>query len=125
MSCRWRLLGGRPEMLPTRSPRSSVRTAATLRVARLCRYLLENSATEFPASNFNAAFACLSGEPRQTKNLVTYERLDARVSANGAVGVREEVEVWLELKPNAENGTMQLDVGVTVPPPHTTAAAPN
>jgi len=47
----------------------------------------------------------------QTKNYVTYERLDARVSAYGASGVRENVEVWLEFKPNTVNGTMQLDIG--------------
>ncbi|MEO8035713.1 MAG: hypothetical protein ABI837_14855 [Acidobacteriota bacterium] len=84
--------------------------------ARLCRYLLKNSATEFPTNNFHAAFACLSGVPQQTKNFVTYERLEARVSANGAVGVREQVEVWLEFKPNTVTGTMQLDIGVTAAP---------
>ena len=80
---------------------------------RLCRYLMEHSSTEFSQFNFLAAFACLSGIPEQTKNYVTYERLDARVSAYGAVGVRDNVELSLEFKPNTENDTMQLDIGAT------------
>jgi hypothetical protein len=44
---------------------------------------------------------------------VTYERLDARVSAYGAVGVRDNVKLSLEFKPNTANGTMQLDIGAT------------
>jgi hypothetical protein len=44
---------------------------------------------------------------------VTYERLDVRVSAYGAVGVRGNVELSLEFKPNRENGTMQLNIGAT------------
>ena len=79
--------------------------------ARLCRYLMEHSATEFSDNNFRDAFACLSGIPEQTKNYVTYERLDVRVSAYGAVGVRDNVQLSLEFKPNTANGTMQLDVG--------------
>jgi hypothetical protein len=81
--------------------------------ARLCRYLMEHSATEFSDNNFRAAFACLSGIPEQTKNYVSYERLEARVSAYGAVGVRDRVELSLEFKPNKVNGTMQLDIGAT------------
>ena len=81
--------------------------------ARLCRYLVGHSATEFSDSNFFAAFACLSGIPDQTKNYVRYERLEARVSAYGAVGVRDRVEVSLEYKWNEVNGTMQLDIGAT------------
>lgn len=81
--------------------------------ARLCQYLMEHSETEFSHYNFRAAFACLSGIPMQTKNYVTYERFDARVSAYGAVGVRENVELSLEFKPNTANGTMQLDIGAT------------
>jgi hypothetical protein len=81
--------------------------------ARLCRYLMEHSAAEFPHNNFRAAFACLSGIPAQTRNYVSYERLDARVSAYGAVGVRDDVELSLEFKPNPVNGTMQLDIGAT------------
>lgn len=81
--------------------------------ARLCRYLMENSATEFSDNNFRAAFACLSGIPEQTKNYVSYERLEVRVSAYGALGVREGVNVSLEFKPNEVNGTMQLDIGAT------------
>jgi len=81
--------------------------------ARLCRYLMENSAIEFSHNNFLAAFSCLSGIPQQTKNYVTYERLDARVSVYGAVGVHDNVELSLDFKPNAANGTMQLDIGVT------------
>lgn len=79
--------------------------------ARLCRYLLEHSEVEFSHNNFRAAFACLSGVPEHTKNYVTYERLDVRVSAYGAVGVRDQVELSLEFKPNTVNGTMQLDIG--------------
>jgi hypothetical protein len=75
---------------------------------------MEHSATEFSDNNFRAAFACLSGSiPEQTKNYVTYERLDARVSAYGAVGVRDNVKLSLEFKPNTANGTMQLDIGAT------------
>jgi hypothetical protein len=84
--------------------------------ARLCRYLMEHSAAEFSDNNFHAALACLSGSiPEQTKNYVTYERLDARVSAYGAVGVHENVKLSLEFKPNTANGTMQLDIGATAP----------
>jgi hypothetical protein len=84
--------------------------------ARLCRYLVENSAAEFADNNFHTAFACLSGTiPRQTRNYVTYERLDIRVSAYGATGVRDDVKVSLEFKPNTTNGTMQLDIGATAP----------
>lgn len=81
--------------------------------ARLCRYLLENSAAEFPVNNFRAAFACLSGIPAQTENYVTYERLDVRVSTDGAVGVGDNVRLSLEFKPNETNGTMQLDIEAT------------
>jgi len=81
--------------------------------ARLCGYLIEHSAAEFSDNNFRAAFACLSGTPEQTKNDVTYERLEVRVSAYGAVGVRDGVEVSLELKPNEVNGTMQLDISAS------------
>jgi hypothetical protein len=84
--------------------------------ARLCQYLAAHSATEFSENNFRAAFACLSGTtPEQTKNYVSYERLDVRLSAYGAVGVRDEVEVSLEFKPNRDNGTMQLDIGAKAP----------
>ncbi len=38
-----------------------------------------------------------------------------RVAAYGAVGVRAEVEVPLEFKPNKDNGTMQLDIGAKAP----------
>jgi hypothetical protein len=79
--------------------------------ARLCRYLVQHSSTEFSDNNFRAALACLSNVPVHTKNYVTYERLDARVSAYGAAGVRENVELWLEFKPNTVHGTMQLDIG--------------
>jgi hypothetical protein len=79
--------------------------------APLCRYLVQHSSTEFSDNNFRSAFACLSNVPMQTKNYVRYERLDARVSAYGAAGVREDVELWLEFKPNPANGTMQLDIG--------------
>ncbi len=81
--------------------------------ARLCRYLMEHSATEFADNNFHTAFACLSGITKQTRNYVTYERLDVRVSAYGAAGVRDNVKVSLEFKPNTTNGTMQLDIGAT------------
>jgi len=81
--------------------------------ARLCRYLMEHSAAEFSHNNFLAAFACLSGIPEQTKNYVNYERLEARVSAYRAVGVRDGVELSLEFKSNKINGTMQLDIGAT------------
>jgi hypothetical protein len=81
--------------------------------ARLCRYLLEHSATEFSDNNFHPAFACLSGVPEQTKNYVTYERLDVRVSGDGAVGVRDGVELSLEFKPNNLNDTMQLIIEAT------------
>jgi hypothetical protein len=81
--------------------------------ARLCGYLLENSATEFSYYNFLAAFACLSGSPDQPKNHVAYHRLEIRVSAYGAIGVREGVELSLDFKPNEVNGTMQLDIGAT------------
>jgi hypothetical protein len=74
---------------------------------------LEHSATEFSDSNFHAAFACLTGVPEQTKNYVTYERLDVRVSGDGAVGVRDGVELSLEFKPNNINGTMQLIIEAT------------
>jgi hypothetical protein len=80
---------------------------------RLCRYLLEHSATEFATNNFRDAFACLSGIPFQTKNYVTYERLDVRVSAYDAVGVRSDVELSLEFKPNDVDGTMQLVIGAS------------
>jgi hypothetical protein len=79
--------------------------------ARLCRYLVQHSFTEFSHENFRSSLACLSNVPLQTKNYVTYERLDARVSAYGAAGVRENVEVWLEFKPNTIHGTVQLDIG--------------
>jgi hypothetical protein len=75
---------------------------------------MEHSATEFPADNFRAAFACLSGIPEQTN--VSYERLEVRVSAYGAVGVRDGVEVSLEFKPNTVDGTMQLDIAAAAPP---------
>ena len=81
--------------------------------ARLCRYLVEHSAIEFSDHNFHAAFACLSGIPEQTTNYGRYERLEARVSAYGAVGVRDRVELSLDFKPNEVNGTMQLDIGAT------------
>jgi hypothetical protein len=75
---------------------------------------MEHSATEFADNNFHTAFACLSGSiPKQTRNYVTYERLDVRVSAYGAAGVRDSVKVSLEFKPNTTNGTMQLDIGAT------------
>lgn len=76
---------------------------------------MEHSSTEFADNNFRAALACLSGVPEQTKNYVTYERLDARVSAYGAVSVRDNVELSLEFRPNEANGTMQLDIGATAP----------
>lgn len=81
--------------------------------ARLCRYLVENSETEFSSNNFRAAFACLSGIPMQTRNFVTYERLDVRASAYGAIGVRDGVKLSLEFKPNEANGTMQLIIRAT------------
>ena len=81
--------------------------------ARLCQYLMEHSATEFSHNNFRETFACLSGIPEQTRNYVRYERFEARVSAYGAVGVRDGVEVSLEFKSNKVNGTMQLDIGAT------------
>jgi len=81
--------------------------------ARLCRYLVEHSATEFSDNNFRTAAACLSGIPAQTRNFVTYERLDVRISAYGAVGVRHDVELSLDFKPNEVNGTMQLMIGAT------------
>ena len=81
---------------------------------RLCRYLVENGAVEFSHNNFLAAFACLSGIPEQTnRNYVTYERLEVRVSAYGAVGVSDRIELSLEFKPNKVNGTMQLDIGAS------------
>jgi len=83
---------------------------------RLCRYLVEHSATEFPDNNFRAAFACLSGTPAQTRNYVTYERLDIRVSAYGGIHVRDDVEVSLELKPNTANGTNQLVIAAKALP---------
>jgi hypothetical protein len=79
--------------------------------ARLCRYLVDHSATEFSVNNFRAAFACLSGVPAQTRNYVSYDRLDVRVSAYEAVGVRQDVELSLDFKPNTVNGTMQLVIG--------------
>jgi hypothetical protein len=81
--------------------------------ARLCRYLVEHSETEFSPNNFRAALACLSGTPEETGNYVEYERLEARVSAYDAVGVRDGVKVSLEFKPNPVHGTMQLDIGAT------------
>ena len=80
---------------------------------RLCQYLLEHSATEFSENNFREAFACLSRIPVQTKNYVTYERLEAKVSAYDAVGVHEGVELSLEFKPNEVNGTIRLIIGAT------------
>ena len=77
---------------------------------------MEHSSTEFSDNNFHEALACLSGSiPEQTKNYVTYERLDVRVSAYGLVGMRDNVKVSLEFKPNTANGTMQLDIGATAP----------
>lgn len=74
---------------------------------------MEHSATEFSDNNFRAAFACLSGIPEQTKNYVTYERLEVRVSGYQAVGVRDGVKLSLEFRPNKVNGTMQLIIGTT------------
>jgi hypothetical protein len=78
---------------------------------------MQHSAIEFSPNNFRAAFACLSGIPEQTRNYVNYERLDVRVSAYRAVGVRDDVEVSLEFRPNAANGTMQLDIGAKLQDP--------
>ncbi len=79
--------------------------------AQLCRFLMEHSATEFSENNFRRAFACLSNTPLKDRNYVSYEQLNVKVSAYGAYGVHDGVEVTIEFKPNTENATMQLDIG--------------
>lgn len=86
---------------------------------RLCAYLLANSGAEFPTNNLLAALACLKGTPEEPENYVNYERLEVRVSAYNASGVRGGVEVSLEFKPNEANGTMQLDIGAASSKPKT------
>lgn len=78
--------------------------------SRLCTYLIEHSATEFAHNNFRRAFACLSRTPAHAKNYISYERLDVRVSAEGAIGVDSDVDVSLGFKWNEDHGTNQLDI---------------
>ncbi|MBN8480631.1 MAG: hypothetical protein J0L88_03465 [Xanthomonadales bacterium] len=78
--------------------------------SRLCAYLIDHSATEFAHNNFRRAFACLSRTPAHAKNYISYERLDVRVSAVGAISVDSDVDVSMEFKWNEDNRTYQLDI---------------
>ena len=84
----------------------------------LCNYLTEHSSAEFATYNFRRALACLSVTPLGRGNPVRYERLEAKVSAYGAYGVRGHVKLTVELGPNTENGTEQMEIRAEALPAH-------
>ena len=84
---------------------------------KLCRYLMVHTSREFPENNFHRALACLRGVQEQDGNFVSYERLDVRISGYEAYGVLGIVKVTVDFKPNADNGTEQLDISAEASKP--------
>lgn len=77
---------------------------------RFCAYLIRNSAAEFPEDNYINTMACLSDVPRRDGNYVTYGRLNVQASSWGAFGIKKDVEITIDFKPNDQHGTTQLTI---------------
>ena len=96
----------RPNVLSWRHCDHGASSAATT----FCRYLLTDSAVEFPQNNLRRVVACLRRLPLRTGNFVQYNPINVQASAFDAYGVREGVEVSVQFAPDTKSSTMQLTI---------------